>query len=298
MVGTEMYVKIQELKRKGYKKQRAARELMIDTKTVRKYWDMSESEYSEYLLETKERTKIMDPYRDFVLEQIEQHPEITSAIIYDHLLETFQEFAPSYRSVRLYVCNLRDAEGMPAPQKIRQYCEVVETPLGQQGQVDMGQKVMRDSYGKNVKVYIFAMVLSASRHKYAQFQLEPFTAQTFIEAHDAAFRYFGGRPKEIVYDQDRVMVVSENAGDIILTEAFEQYQSYAGFSVHLCRGFDPESKGKIEAVVKYVKNNFLTCRIFHGINRLNSEGLAWLDRTGNGQVHETTKMVCTTNCHV
>lgn len=67
MVGTEMYVKIQELKRKGYKKQRAARELMIDTKTVRKYWDMSESEYSEYLLETKERTKIMDPYRDFVL---------------------------------------------------------------------------------------------------------------------------------------------------------------------------------------------------------------------------------------
>ena len=43
MVGTEMYVKIQELKRKGYKKQRAARELAIDTKTVRKYWDMSEA---------------------------------------------------------------------------------------------------------------------------------------------------------------------------------------------------------------------------------------------------------------
>lgn len=291
MVGTEMYVKIQELKRKGYKKQRAARELAIDTKTVRKYWDMSEAAYSEYLLETKERAKIMDPYRGFVLEQVEQHPEITSAIIYDHLLEEFLDFAPSYRSVRLYVCNLRNAEGIPAPQKIRQYCEVAETPLGHQGQVDMGQKVMRDSYGKNVRVYIFAMVLSASRYKYAQFQLEPFTAQSFVEAHDAAFRYFGGRPKEIVYDQDRVMVVSENAGDIILTEAFEQYQSYAGFGVHLCRGYDPESKGKVEAVVKYVKNNFLTCRVFHGISRLNSEGLAWLDRTGNGQMHETTKMV-------
>lgn len=43
MVGTKMYLKIQELKRKGYKKQRAARELRIDTKTARKYWEMSEA---------------------------------------------------------------------------------------------------------------------------------------------------------------------------------------------------------------------------------------------------------------
>lgn len=49
--------------------------------------------------------------------------------------------------------------------------------------------------------------------------------------------------------------------------------------------------GKIEAVIKYVKGNFLSCRVFHGIARLNSDGLAWLDRTGNGLVHETTKMV-------
>jgi hypothetical protein len=87
------------------------------------------------------------------------------------------------------------------------------------------------------------------------------------------------------------MVVSENGGDIIYTEVFENYKNYVGFSIHLCRGHDPESKGKIEAVVKYVKGNFLSCRVFHGVARLNSDGLAWLDRTGNGMVHETTKMV-------
>ncbi len=53
------------------------------------------------------------------------------------------------------------------------------------------------------------------------------------------------------------MVVSENGGDIIYTETFENYKNYAGFCIHLCRGRDPESKGKIEAVVKYIKNNFL-----------------------------------------
>lgn len=291
MVGILMYAEIQKLKKQGYKKQRAARQLALDTKTVRKYWDMSEEEYVVQHIESRERTKGMDLYRGYVLEKLKTYSEITSAILYDNLREEFEGFAPSYRSVRRYVNLLREEEGLPTPLKIRQYMEVSETPAGFQAQVDMGQKTMRDAFGKSVKVYIFAMVLSNSRYKYVCFQTQPFTAKTFCAAHDAAFRYFGGRTVEIVYDQDRVMVVSENNGDILYTEEFENYKNYVGFSVRLCRGADPESKGKIESVVKYVKGNFLSCRVFHGIARLNSDGLAWLDRTGNGLVHETTKMV-------
>lgn len=291
MVGISMYEEIQKRRLLGYKKQRAARELNLDTKTVRKYWDMSEEEYIEQRMESKERGRAMEPYREYILQKLRTYSEITSAIINDNLREDFEGFAPSYRSVRRYVSLLREMEGMPTPQKIRQYMEVQELPLGFQAQVDMGQKIMRDANGGRVKVYVFAMVLSASRYKYVCSQLEPFTAKTFCEAHDRGFRYFGGRPVEIAYDQDRVMVVSENCGDIIYTEAFENYKNYAGFSIHLCRGFDPESKGKIEAVVKYVKGNFLSCRVFHGIARLNSDGLAWLDRTGNGTIHETTKII-------
>jgi len=291
MVGIEMYTDIQKLKTLGYKKQRAARQLKIDNKTVRKYWNMTEEEYISYYLEAKERAKIMDPYRSYVLSKLKTYPEITSAIIYDHLREDFADFLPSYRSVRLYVSNLRESEGIPAPITIRQYGENPELPFGFQAQVDLGQKTMKDISGRKVRIYIFAMVLSSSRYKYTCFQLDPFTAQTFIEAHDRAFKYLGGRPAEIVYDQERVMVVSENAGNIIFTETFEKYRNYAGFSVHLCRGNDPESKGKIEAVIKYIKYNFLSCRVFNGIARLNSDALAWLDRTGNGLVHETTKMI-------
>ena len=291
MVGIDMYSEIQKLKKLGYKKQRAARQLEIDTKTVRKYWDMDEDEYIAMHVESKERTKMLDPYREYILDKLRMHREITSAIIYDNLREDFENFEPSYRSVRRYVGIMREAEGLPAPQKIRQYMEVMELPIGFQAQVDMGQKSMKDSSGKSVKVYIFAMVLSASRYKYMCFQTEPFTAKTFCEAHDKAFKYFGGRPVEIVYDQDRVMVVSENSGDILYTEVFDSYKNYAGFSVRLCRGSDPESNGEIEAVIKYIKGNYLSCRMFHGLARLNSDGLAWLDRTGNGQIHETTKMI-------
>jgi len=177
-------------------------------------------------------------------------------------------------------------------QKIRQYEAVSDPPFGKQAQVDMGEKQMKDMFGKSVKVYVFAMVLSNSRNKFMCFQQKPFNAEDFVAAHDLAFRFFcGRRPQEIAYDQDRVMTVSENAGDLLLTAKFEEYRQYAGFSIFLCHAYDPESKGKIENVIGYIKHNFLSCRTFNGIQELNSAVLAWLDRTGNGQKHETTKMV-------
>lgn len=252
---------------------------------------MTDERYAQYMVESKERSKLSDPYRMFIAEKLENHREITASIIDDNLREKYPEFEASYRSVRLYVANLREELGLPTSAKIRQYSEVEEMPMGFQAQVDLGQKVMEDMHGKKVKVYIFAMVMSFSRKKYIYIQDKPFTAESFVTTHDMAFKYYGGRPSEIVYDQDRVLAVSENAGDLMLTEVFENYYRYAGFSVRLCRGYDPESKGKIEAVVKYVKNNFLNCRTYFGLSRLNSESLAWLDRTANGRIHETTKMI-------
>jgi transposase len=286
-----MYTEIQKRRAMGYSQRRCAKELKTDKKTVRKYWEMSAEEYAQSVLDSKSRTRLLEPYRPFIVEKLLEHPAITSAIIDDRLREHHVGFEASYRSVRRYVAELREELGIPTPVKIRQYVEVAEQPMGFQTQVDMGEKSMRDFYGKSVKVYIFAMVMSHCRKKFIYFQDHRFSAKEFVSAHDLAFRYFGGRTTEIVYDQDRVMAVSENAGDILYTDVFEAYRRYAGFSVRLCRGYDPESKGKIEAVINYVKNNFLSCREYPGIARLNSEGLSWLERTANEKKHETTKMI-------
>jgi transposase len=291
MVQEEMYKDVQSNKQQGLTIRACAKKMKLDRKTIRKYWDMSLEDYANYLAKSKQRSKILDPYEVEIRTELESYPNITSAIIYDHLQERHADFKPSYRSVRLYVTVMRELLGIPTEVKVRQYTEVSAQPAGYQAQVDMGQKVMIDPFGKKVKIYIFAMVMSLSRKKYLYFQDHPFTGQDFINAHDSAFKYYGGRTEEIVYDQDRVMAVSENAGDLILTEAFDAYRKYAGFGIRLCRGYDPESKGKIESVVKYVKGNFLTCRIYHGISALNSEGLARLDRTANAKIHETTKMI-------
>jgi transposase for insertion sequence element IS21-like len=63
------------------------------------------------------------------------------------------------------------------------------------------------------------------------------------------------------------------------------------FQPVFCRKSDPESKGKIENVVKYVKYNFLRGRTFHSIDQLNKEALEWLERTGNGNEHSLTHLI-------
>lgn len=87
------------------------------------------------------------------------------------------------------------------------------------------------------------------------------------------------------------MTVSENHGDILFMEGFRIYADALHFQVYLCRGADPETKGKVEAVVKYLKYNFAKNRTFVDIHQLNSQCLEWLSRTGNGKEHQTTKKV-------
>ena len=43
-----------------------------------------------------------------------------------------------------------------------------------------------------------------------------------------AFTFYGGRPLELVYDQDRILTVSENHGDIIYTEGFSKRKRQIG----------------------------------------------------------------------
>jgi transposase len=129
---------------------------------------------------------------------------------------------------------------------------VEELPYGKQAQaqVDFGEYNMRNTCGNRVKVFFFILTLSRSRFKYVWFTNRYFTSLLAVEAHEKAFAFIRGVPLEIVYDQDKVFMVSENGGDIILTDTFRAYTREQSFSLYFCRKSDPESKGKVENVVR------------------------------------------------
>lgn len=122
------------------------------------------------------------------------------------------------------------------------------------------------------------MVMSRSRQKFVYFSCTPFTSALAVYAHELAFAYFGGKPRRIIYDQDKVLLVRENLGDLILTRTFRAFVNEQHFQPVFCRPADPESKGKVENVVKYVKRNFLAGRTFNSLEVLNTEVLQWLEK--------------------
>lgn len=285
-----MYHEIQKLSRLGFSKAKIAGYVVMDPRTVSRYLSMSEEEFFKYLDRQHARTKVLDAYEGFVKEKLKLYPDTSTAQIFDWLKESHADLPDvSTRTVFNFVMHVRQKHNIPFESTGRTYFPVEELPYGSQAQVDFGQYNMRATNNKRVKVYFFAMVLSRSRYKYVWFSEVPFTARSVCQAHENAFAFYGGMPKTIVYDQDRIMVVDENIGNIILTEAFRKYTSSRGFHMHFCRKADPESKGKVENVVQYIKKNFLYNRAFYDMSALNSEALAWLSRTANHLEHNFTK---------
>jgi hypothetical protein len=286
-----IYHQVHQLSRDGFSISYISKFLGLNWRTVKRLLSVEDDrDYEKYLQTCSIKNKVLEPYESFVKSRLELYRDTSSAQMHDWLKEHFTDFPPvSPKTVFNFVAWVRQQYHLPKTDEVRIYGMVEETSYGLQGQVDFGVYNMRNSQGKRVKVYFLTMVLSRSRYKYVLFSTEPFTSHTAIDAHEKAFVFLEGIPDTLVYDQDRVFMVDENNGDLILTDAFKSYQQQRGFRLHFCRKSDPQSKGKVENVVKYVKQNFLYNRTFVDIDLLNSEVLAWLARTANELPHSFTR---------
>jgi len=289
MVQKSMFKKIKKYKHKGYSKKKTSKELKVARKTVRKYWDMSEQEYFEYLQKQLYRNKAFDNLKFEILKvySANDNQKLQMSAVYDFLEEKFEQLPASEKSLRNYIHYLLDTNQLELEEKIRAYTKVPELPFGQQLQIDFGEYTIKSG----LKIYIFASVLSASRYKYIALQETPFTALSLISHLVDCFDYLGGMPEELVIDQDSVMVNSENHGDILFTKDFTTFKDEMGLKIYTCRKADPESKGKIENVIKYVKNNFFSVRDFEAIDEAKESLSRWLVRRGNGKISQATRKI-------
>jgi hypothetical protein len=284
-----MYQKIQHFKRRGFTKADIVRETGLNKRTVFKYYDMSEKKYARYIEKVRYRTKIFESYQSPILDlyQANNFQSLEKSAVYDYLEEKLGSLPGTERSFRSYISFLIETEQLKLNGNKRIYSPVAELPYGKQLQIDFGE--YRTKSG--LKLYIFAAVLSASRYKYAALQDRPFTTLDLIHHLLDCFEYIGGVPEELVIDQDKVMVVSENQGDIIYTRDFKQFIEEMGLKMYVCRKSDPESKGKIENLIKFIKRNFLSVREFENIEEAKERLFRWLHRRANGKISLATRRI-------
>ena len=287
-----MYYEIQRLIRDGLSLSAISKFVGMNRRTVRRYSLMSEAEYCCFLENKEIRDKLLSPYETFIREKLQVHPGVSAAQMHDWLKEYHPDFphtAP--KTVYNFVMCLRQKYNIPLEEPGREYFLVEELTYGQQAQADFGQYTLRSSEDRRSRVHFFVMMLSRSRMKFVQFSDCPFTTRTAIDAHEEAFRFFRGIPAQVVYDQDRLFLIDEHMGELLLTKEFKDYVFEQEFQLHFCRRSDPQSKGKVENVVKYVKQNFLYARSYCDVETLQSQVMGWLQRTGNAMAHSTTKKI-------
>ncbi len=168
---------------------------------------------------------------------------------------------------------------------MRYYEPVLDLAPGVQCQVDGGELRGVVIGGLETTVYFVVFVLAYARLMQVVASPRPVDTAALIRMHDAAFRAFGGYPKECVYDQTSLVVIAETFRELTLNQRFHRYATTVGFHIRACEGYDPESKGKVEAGVKYVKQDGLYGETFVDFPALEAHLARWLEETANRRTH-------------
>ena len=84
------------------------------------------------------------------------------------------------------------------------------------------------------------------------------TTEAFCDGHVRAFRFFGGVPRSILYDNSK-NAVARILGDGARhrTRVFSGLQSHYLFEDRFGRPAKGNDKGKVEGLVGYARRNFL-----------------------------------------
>ncbi len=141
-----------------------------------------------------------------------------------------------------------------------------------------------DQHGLPLKVYAFVMVLGFSRMLYVEFTTSMELA-ALLACHQHAFAFFGGWPRQMLYDNMAQVRLPHSAD---WNPLFLDFAQHYGFTPRTCRVRRPRTKGKVERAIRYVKDNFLPGRVFADLAELNAQGQHWLTHTANVRLHATT----------
>lgn len=163
------------------------------------------------------------------------------------------------------------------------------TGPGQSYQMDWGFTDVLTADGEIVRAACFAMVCHHCGQRFIEFFPNAKQENLFIGMIHA-FRYMG-IPKTVLTDNMKSVVTGRDAdGRPLWNHEYEAFMEAVGFQTRLCRPYHPFTKGKVERLVRFVKDNFLAGREFLNVTDLNEQGLNWCNRQ-NSIYHRALDMV-------
>jgi hypothetical protein len=301
MLDKKQMQEIQDLKLRGYTKGEIAAYYEGQgirppaRPTISKYYNMDVVPVDPGAKLRKDKAFDLEPFKSAIIAIItvaaNEGCHISS--VYDVLMEKFVEngdyeaLPGNEQTLRNYVRHLDESGQASREAKNRRiYDYVPDTPPGEQMLIDFGEVGL----GRNNAIHFICLLLRYSRMLLVYAQDHKYNANEACTAIYRAFSKFGGRPAQLVIDQDAVFIASETYGEVIETKVFGDFCAEQELKLWVCNKADPESKGPVENAVGFVKKNFFSARVINCIDDVWRSLPGWLERK-NRRIHRTTLMI-------
>jgi transposase len=111
---------------------------------------------------------------------------------------------------------------------------------------------------------------------------------SWLEAHVAAFAFFGGVPHRLVPDNLTAAILKADRYDPRLNRAYSELARYYGCLVDPARVGHPKDKPRVERSVAYARESFFRGRAFGSLERMRREAAVWAREVAGQRVHGTT----------
>ena len=219
----------------------------------------------------------LDAYRPIIETRLAAYPALSAVRLLAEIRAA--GFTGSYTQLKAFVRQVRPT---PATEPVIRF----ETPAGRQAQVDFA----RFSLPWGVR-YALLVVLGYSRLLWCRFYVRQ-DMRTLIDGLEDAFRYFGGVPQELLFDQMKAVITRDlrlQGGALVRNLEFLRFAHHWSFTPRACRPYRAQTKGKVERPVRYLRDNFVYGRTFGNDGDLDQQRRHWLDDVANVRVHATTR---------
>jgi len=217
------------------------RKYNCDPRTVKRYFNARD----ENPTERKPRViqKKTDGFEEIISEKYLKYQAPAIAIY--KLIKKKYGYTGSYTTIKSFIHNLKE-------DKINEATIRFETNPGLQCQIDWKESLtLVSKNGEVFLVNIFLSILGYSRLKYIELTLDK-SQPTLFRCLTNAFHYFGGVPRELLFDNMKTVVDRSRTQyeKPIYNQTFYAFSKDARFVPKSCIAFRPRTKGKIEVVAK------------------------------------------------
>jgi transposase len=282
MLTQENQVEIRVLARQGMGIRAIARELEVSRNTVRR---VLRGQAPRRYGPRRPRATKLDSYKAYVDARVQAAGSVRlpAPVLLREIRE--QGYAGSLTQLKAYLATVR-------PAKKEEPLIRFETEPGQQMQADF---VVFKRCG--MRLPGFVATLGYSRMSFVCFVADE-TWPTVKACLEAAFGYFGGVPREVLFDNMKTVVLERNAygrGAHRLHPGLLALSRDLGFAVRLCRPYRAKTKGKVERFNRYLRGSFynplvtrLQADVALDVETANVEVLKWLRDVANVRDHKGT----------